>query len=249
MQASPLYKHMPEAWQIYDSAPAQVRHLLRDSDDYLGAGTFSIVIGVDDRTVLKISTCEASRIILPSLMQQPQMGMPLVFKCFGQVGEVVESRYYQALPLHAYLVERLHSAAHAKDLPLRTDACPRGPQMCAKTPADAIGAYNWLGRKLRDKAAAVEHVDRKPQGIRNIHPLVPAVHEALNGTRFSPLIGAVRKLAARVSAGEWIFDVVQRFDHNVLISGWGEPILADPVFDCQQPLWKSAYPWLWDHDS
>lgn len=245
MQA-PLYKHMPEAWQIYDRAPAQVRHLLRDSDDYLGAGAFSIVIGVDDRTVLKISTCEASRVILPRLMHQPQMGMPLVFKCFGQVGEVEESRYYDALPLHAYLVERLHSAYDAKDRPLRTDACPRGPQMCAKTPADAVGAYTWLERKLWDKAAAVESASRELKCIQGIHPMVPAVHEVLHGTRFRPLIGAVRKLAARVSAGEWTFDLIHRFETNVLISGWGEPILADPVYNCHQPLWKKAYRYEWD---
>lgn len=241
---APRYKHMPESWEIYDRAPAQVRHILRDSEDYLGAGAFSIVIGVDDRTVLKVSTCEASRIILPRLKQQPQPGMPLVFKCFGQVGHVVESQYYEALPLHAYLVERLNAAHTAKDRPLRTDACPRGPQMCAKTPADAVGAYNWLERKLHGEAGMAEFAP--PEGSKSIHPMVPAFHRALNGTRFSPLIGAVRKLAARVSAGEWKFDLVHHFESNVLISGWGEPILSDPVFDRRQPLWKDAYRGDWD---
>lgn len=238
MQAPPRYKHMPEPWVIYDRSPAQVRHILRDSDDYLGSGAFSIVVGVDDRTVLKISTCEASQIILPRLMQQPQKGMPLVFKCFGQVGHVAESRYYEEIPLHAYLVERLHPVHKMKDKPLRTDACPRGPQMCAKTPADAVGAYTWLEKKLYAEAGESEYASPGPEGV---HPMVPAFHRALAGTRFSPLIGAVRKLASRVSTGEWKFDLMHRFDSNVLVSGWGEPILSDPVFDRHQPLWKYPF--------
>jgi hypothetical protein len=246
MQAPPPYKHMPEAWVINDRAPAQVRHILRDRDEYLGCGSFSIVIGVDEGHVLKVSTCEASQIILPRLMQQPRKGLPLVFKCFGQVGHVVESRYYDEIPIHAYLMERLHPVHTVQEKPLRTDACPRGTQMCAKTPADAVGAYNWLERKLFENAYGVEHASTEAAGI---HPLVPAVHQALHGTRFSPLIGAVKKLAARVSAGEWTFDLVQRFEFNVMVSGWGEPILADPVYAQYQPMWKQAYPELYGGDS
>jgi hypothetical protein len=244
MQSSPFYKHMPTPWEIHPQAPAQVRHILRDSDDYIGSGAFSIVVGVDRQTVLKISTCEASRIILPRLMQQPQEGLPLVYKCFGQVGHVTETDCYGQIPLHAYLVERLHPTFQIQRGQLRTDACPRGPQMCAKTPGDAVGAYNWLERKLCDEAASSEHAP----GHQGLHPFVPAVQRALTGTRFSPLIGAIRKLASRVTAGEWKFDVLQRFDTNVLVSAWGEPILSDPVFASEQIPWKLAYQ-SWSDDS
>ena len=227
-------------WKIDAKAPAQVRHLLQRCKESLGSGAFSTVMAVDHYTVLKLSTCEASKVILPTLVGNPTPGLPLVYKAFGQVGEVVfPDTQDPPLPIYAYLIERLWSAEDLGEMTaLRKDHCPRGDAMRAKTPSDAAGAYRWLSRKITDSPAWYDEHWRSTIPAEKPHPLVTSVHEILAHTRFKPLIGVLRRLSHRVKSGEWRFDWVNRFDYNVMLSGWGEPILADPVYNSNQPIWK-----------
>lgn len=113
---------------------------------------------------------------------------------------------------------------------------------------DAKGAYNWLAQNLNFGVhELVNSFSMEPEQGR--HPLVSALTTFLGHTRFKPLIRAVNQMSHRVRSGEWVFDWIDRFDNNVLLSQWGEPILADPVYAPNQYYWKTAYPELYGGDS
>lgn len=231
---------LPRVWLLDESRP-DVVSMVRNARGMLGMGAFSVVLEVDDFQVLKITTCEASKVLLSTLMGKPQAGLPLVYSDFGQVGliKAVEG-HYDDIPIHAFLMERLVVGEGLQKL--RKDESPRGNGLCAKSVADARGAYSWLHLTVRGAAWRDECL--MPEDKGQLHPLVTKLGSVLGHTRFAPLVNAVKKMSPRVLAHEWVYDWVERFESNVMLSQWGEPILADPVYARTQAFWKTPYPGL-----
>ena len=234
---------LPDQWHL-DRAPRDLLRLVLDSKETFGAGAFSVVVPINEARVLKVTTCEASNVILPKLMRKPVPGLPIVYRDFGVVGRVsgIED-YYDDIPLRAYVMERLYPA-HAFEQ-LRKDACPRGDHMRARTVSDAKGARAWLGRVVCERPAKYRHQWGESPAAEPTHPLVCRLEASLRNTRLEPLVNSVRRLAPRVQAGEWRFDWDDygSFERNVMLSMWGEPILSDPVYDRCQTSWREPY---WD---
>jgi hypothetical protein len=230
---------LPEQWHL-DNAPQELLQMVLASDAKLGEGSFSIVLRLDSARVLKITTCQASNIILPKLTEKPVPGLPLVYQDFGVVGRVagVES-FYEDIPLRAYVMERLYSRADIAAL--RKDACPRGDAMRARSVGDAKGAVAWLEKRICGNSLGLHDANEVPLVVQTLDSL-------LSATRFQPLVSTVRRLAPRVRAGEWEFDwaTYSAFGRNVMLSLWGEPILSDPVYSREQVPWIKPYPWMWE---
>lgn len=231
---------LPEQWHL-DRAPRDLLRLVLDSKETLGEGAFSVVLPINASRVLKVTTCEASNVILPRLMRQPSPGLPMVFRDFGVVGHVeAVPGAYGDIPLRAYVLERLYPA---DDLAaLRTDICPRGDAMRARSLADARGARAWLAKLVCERRVQ-DRVPRNADGSSPLHPLVLGLEPVLRNTRFEPLVRSIRRLAHRVQAGEWSFDWsdYSSFRRNVMLSMWGEPILSDPVYRRNQVFWREPY--------
>ena len=236
-------RRVPVQWHL-DSAPDEMLQVLLDSDGELGRGSFSVVFKIDALQVLKITTCTASNLILPKLCDKAAPGFPLVFKDFGRIGYVdgVEG-FYEDIPLHAYLMERLYRSRELLDV--WASPCPRGDALRARSVSDADGGLTWLYGVIVEKPP-FRAEDDEPLPGSTVHPLVQKLETALRNTRFQSLVSAAKRLAPRVVAKEWFFDWASRgnFERNVLLSRWGEPILADPVYARDQVPWIKPYPWL-----
>lgn len=227
------YEGLPEPWRL-SQAPRELRQMLTRSKGELGRGAFSIVLALDNTSVLKLTTCEASSVILPKLVRNPTPGLPLVYRDFGQVGVVegVEG-HYEDIPVCAYVMERLVSIWELDWL--RDGPCPRGDAMRASTVEQAKQNYSWVADK------AIRAHEQWKDGRATFEQ---GITEAFANTPFRPLAQVTKRLSARVQRQEWRYDWARRFDSNVLLSRWGEPILSDPVFALNQPFWKQGYPGL-----
>lgn len=77
-----------------------------------GDGAFSRVYAIDRRTVLKVTTCQATRLLFNQLIRKPTAGCLKVFKAYGKVA-VDEDGF----PYYAFIVERLYSQKEWQTLP------------------------------------------------------------------------------------------------------------------------------------
>lgn len=98
---------------LLQDAPTFVRRIVEKGRlVHDGDGTFARVFAIDSRTVLKITTCQATRDLYDQLIQHPVAGCVKVLRAYGVVA-VDEDDF----PFYAFVVERLFGQKEWQSLP------------------------------------------------------------------------------------------------------------------------------------
>lgn len=241
------HKLLDDSWQL-DARNTRLMSML-DQGTFCGQGGFGTAIAIDEHHILKITTCEATVSIYGQLHGKPYAGLPQVFESLGQVGIVpTYNDPDKHIPLAGFVVEKLFCTHDLKEL--SKAPCPRGPSpMCARSVSDAHGSLLWLRGKIADYLRRSDMEPQTPWSYSRRQEISQAqarefladLEPRLRRTRFESLLRPLSRMRARLLTGEWSLDILERFDSNVLLSRWGEPILADPVWKDSQLRWKN--PW------
>jgi hypothetical protein len=202
-----------------------------------GDGAFSRVYAIDRRTVLKITTCQATRLLFKELIRQPVTGLLKVFKAFGKVALDEDGH-----PYFAFVVERLYSQKEWQTLPsvrrieqkrkhLSRFSDAEGKRQRASTAKAARGLVKkrWLLKRKSSKTleAAVKRIRRQAK-----HYLTEDGRQ-----KGSELIYRIKRKIGLTAAMEMLHRFIAKKDieldlrvkGNVLLTRDGNICLADPV--------------------
>jgi hypothetical protein len=227
-----------QEFTILPRAPAFVRNVMKKGRVvHDGDGAFSRVYAIDRRTVLKITTCQATRLLFAQLINKPVTGCLKVFKAFGKVA-VDEEGY----PYYAYVVERLYSQKEWQTLPsVRRIEQKRkhfsrfseaeGKRQRASTAKAGRGLVKkrWLLKRKSSKTleAAVKRIQRQAKhyvtedGRQKGSELIYRIKRKIG------LTGAMDMLHRFIAKRDIELDL--RVKGNVLLTRDGNICLADPV--------------------
>ena len=216
-------------WEL-TRLPDEYRRAFMDPQRYLGAGSFGCVAIVDSERVVKVTSCRASMRYLSELaVRTPLEGEPQVFDILGCVGKHKESN----APLMAFVMERLHTEDSLTEI--RPGKGPRGGALFSDTVEAASSRIAEL-RALVDEIYVGKLGSEHDYNVRMLSGsaidarLGDLVMTALRKTSLSALRPALGRIINRQRSGEWALDLGNHLRQNVLLSVWGEPVFADPVF-------------------
>jgi hypothetical protein len=202
-----------------------------------GDGAFSRVYAIDRRTVLKITTCQATKLLFRQLIRKPVTGCLKVFKAFGKVAVDEDGYTY-----FAFVVERLYSQKEWQTLPSvrriehKRKHCSRfcedeGKRQRASTTKVGRGLVKkrWLQKRKSSKTleAAVKKIRRQAKhyvtedGRQKGSELIYRIKRKIG------LTGAMDMLHRFIEKRDIELDL--RVDGNVMLTHDGNICLADPV--------------------
>lgn len=213
--------------QPLSHAPIGLKALMADTAAWLGDGGYARVLALSPARVLKLTSCTASVALLDALAADTRArrrpaALPAVFRRYGPVAADADGQTF-----HGYELERLFAPDELAAMRIARvcsdEAAPERRGACAARHA---------AQTHRRFARSRERFEREQ--ARYIRGMQPAWQECL------ALAGALA--SERDAFGtEAAFGWLERFigEHrveldllsqgNLLMSAWGEPVLADPV--------------------
>ena len=164
-------------------------------------------------------------------VRTPLEGQPQVYDLLGCVGQQAATQ----APVMGFVMERLYTADTLTAT--REGVGPRGGALVAQDAATARARLSELRALVSDiyvaKFGICEDVCNTPDFQDNLR-LGDLVIAKLRGTCLAALRPALGQIVNRQKAGNWTLDMGHQLRENVLLSVWGEPILADPVWSPKQ---------------
>lgn len=212
-------------YTIYPNVPTERRHLLETCPE-LGHGGFARVFVLDEDRIVKITRDPATTALLAELqLLSPQLGFPVVYENWGRVATM------SCVPCNAFVMERLF---HPDELAATEahGASPRGELLPWVSRETARNRWSKVGELVssldefaaaRKRAAVVDYYANSQEESKealgrlasDCEPSMVELRQA-----FCYLENFVDRVASAhdLAGGE-----------NIMVSRWGELILADPI--------------------